>query len=513
MSEQRELIFDPGFESVEEGVLAEWVVAVGERFSKGDALAFIETYKASMEFEAPCDGTMLEHLVEEGDAVVVPAALARIETDEVSAVPVEPAAGSDAARPKLTPAAKRLLRDKGFSAADFVPTGNKDFYQECDVREWLEAKGVGSTEPAPAKPAGAAAVSAPSAAAAAPSGEGLAALLGALRASRAEMERFAALSSETKIAVLRGLGAEIGEDVELAPGALVIGARLSIGAGTVVGEGTIIVGNNVSLGRGCAFEHGSRWECNSIEVGDLFFCAAETRVGWGGEWGPRAELAIAERSFLGEQAMLNPGRGIYVGEETAIGAGTKIYTHQFWQSVLEGYSASHQPVHVGAGIQIGANAVILPGSTIGDGCTVAANSLVNGPVKANRLVGGVPARNMGQGPHPKPLEGEGRQRALLHVMRDFAAEYGLDIVENQEGWRIATRLGVVSGRSQPGQEGLVVSIGVEKPGGGVCALDLWAREFRGDRCDLSDLVREFLRKRGIRLTGDAWRYRYKLLEL
>ena len=52
-------------------------------------------------------------------------------------------------------------------------------------------------------------------------------------------------------------------------------------------------------------------------------------------------------------------------------------------------------VHVGVDAWIGANCVILPGVTIGDGAVVAAGAVVNADVEAFAVVGGVPARRLG----------------------------------------------------------------------------------------------------------------------
>ena len=53
---------------------------------------------------------------------------------------------------------------------------------------------------------------------------------------------------------------------------------------------------------------------------------------------------------------------------------------------------STQPVVIGDDVWIGANAVILPGVTIGRHCVVAAGAVVTKDVPDNTVVGGVPAK-------------------------------------------------------------------------------------------------------------------------
>lgn len=50
------------------------------------------------------------------------------------------------------------------------------------------------------------------------------------------------------------------------------------------------------------------------------------------------------------------------------------------------------PVTVGDGVWIGARATLLPGVTIGNGCVIAAGSVVTSDCDANHLYAGVPAR-------------------------------------------------------------------------------------------------------------------------
>ena len=46
-------------DTMEEGVVSQWLKKVGDKVSEGDILAEIETDKATMEFESFFDGTLL----------------------------------------------------------------------------------------------------------------------------------------------------------------------------------------------------------------------------------------------------------------------------------------------------------------------------------------------------------------------------------------------------------------------------------------------------------------------
>ncbi len=68
-------------DTMEEGVVAQWLKKVGDKISEGDILAEIETDKATMEFESFHDGTLLHIAIEEGVAANVDAMLCIIGED------------------------------------------------------------------------------------------------------------------------------------------------------------------------------------------------------------------------------------------------------------------------------------------------------------------------------------------------------------------------------------------------------------------------------------------------
>lgn len=58
-------------DTMEEGVLSEWLVEEGEEVSSGDVLAQVETDKATMDLEAFDDGVLLKQVIGEGEAVPI----------------------------------------------------------------------------------------------------------------------------------------------------------------------------------------------------------------------------------------------------------------------------------------------------------------------------------------------------------------------------------------------------------------------------------------------------------
>lgn len=67
--------------TVEEVLVSEFVVAVGDHVTAGQPIMNIESEKAELQVEAPVDGIVTEFLVEEGDDAAVGQVVAVIERD------------------------------------------------------------------------------------------------------------------------------------------------------------------------------------------------------------------------------------------------------------------------------------------------------------------------------------------------------------------------------------------------------------------------------------------------
>jgi len=95
--------------TMEEGTLARWLVKVGDKVRSGDIMAEIETDKATMEFEAVDEGTIVSISVEEGSEGVkvgtIIATLAGEDEDVSEPAAVEPLAAPAEVEAPAAPAA------------------------------------------------------------------------------------------------------------------------------------------------------------------------------------------------------------------------------------------------------------------------------------------------------------------------------------------------------------------------------------------------------------------------
>lgn len=147
--------------TMEEGTLAKWLVKVGDKVSSGDIMAEIETDKATMEFEAVDEGTIVSIDVSEGsegvkvgtviamiageDEDATPAPVATVATPApaaVSAPSPAPKASAAVAAPALaekidrviaSPLAKRIAADAGIDLGGLKGSGPNGRIVKADV--------------------------------------------------------------------------------------------------------------------------------------------------------------------------------------------------------------------------------------------------------------------------------------------------------------------------------------------------------------------------------------------
>ncbi len=86
-----ELVMPRLSDTMEEGTIGRWLKQEGDSIKEGDVLAEIETDKATMEFQAYADGTLLKILVGDGETVALGAPIALI-GEQGEQVPDAPAA-------------------------------------------------------------------------------------------------------------------------------------------------------------------------------------------------------------------------------------------------------------------------------------------------------------------------------------------------------------------------------------------------------------------------------------
>jgi 2-oxoglutarate dehydrogenase E2 component (dihydrolipoamide succinyltransferase) len=158
-------------ESVSEATMLQWKKKPGEAVAQDEILIEIETDKVVLEVPAPSAGVLAQVISNDGDIVVADQVIAKIDTEgtagaaaveaEVKPAPVAApapaaqAASATGANTAASPAAGKLMAEKGLGAGDVAGTGRDGRITKGDVLT------VGQAAPAPAAKAAPAAAPKP----------------------------------------------------------------------------------------------------------------------------------------------------------------------------------------------------------------------------------------------------------------------------------------------------------------------------------------------------------------
>jgi len=114
-------------------------------------------------------------------------------------------------------------------------------------------------------------------------------------------------------------------------------------------------------------------------------------LGGGSCFYPKSNLHIGNRCTI-HDIYINVAMPVKIGDDVGISHETKIFTHYFWNSIFEGYSQKFEQVEISNGCIIGAQSFFLPGTKIGTNCVVAARSVITKTFPSNCTIAGNPSK-------------------------------------------------------------------------------------------------------------------------
>lgn len=110
---------------------------------------------------------------------------------------------------------------------------------------------------------------------------------------------------------------------------------------------------------------------------------------------PGRNLVLGDDVDLALNVHIETAGGVTVGDRTLIGYGTKIFSrnHHVPPNRQPIFGAGHisKSVVIGQDVWLGANVIVLPGRTIGDGAVIGAGSVITKNVAPYTIVAGNPA--------------------------------------------------------------------------------------------------------------------------
>jgi len=129
---------------------------------------------------------------------------------------------------------------------------------------------------------------------------------------------------------------------------------------------------------------------------------------WANFFQPK-NIEIGEDTIIGDHAFLDGRAKLKIGSHVDIASSVMIYNSEH-DLEADDFSATVAPVEIKDYVFIGPRVTILPGVKIGKGAVVAAGAVVTGDVPDFAIVGGVPAKVIGERTNKNPQYKIGRAR-------------------------------------------------------------------------------------------------------
>jgi acetyltransferase-like isoleucine patch superfamily enzyme len=313
---------------------------------------------------------------------------------------------------------------------------------------------------------------------------------------------FVTLSSDEKIAIYRENGAVIEQGVFIGNRSIIISDYIHLMRNSQIGSDCYIRAKNFSLGIMSSVGNKSNIVANKIKIGDV--CTLGHNIMVTGGFSKNAILVIGDNSLISSHCLLDAGEGIYIGNEVGISPHVKLYTHNHWQSELEGYHSNFGPITIKNKVYITGDCLIVPGVTIEDGATILANSTVISDVQSRSQMSGNPARIVGR--IQSELTFEKKERIVIRLIKDMKRHCKSEWSINQDNIIYMHKFS--QGYKTKGK--LIITLNtpdkVNEKDLNCILFDLKSLTVHGVQDEVSDKVRNFLRRRGIRLKPIYWRY-------
>ncbi len=317
-------------------------------------------------------------------------------------------------------------------------------------------------------------------------------------------------------------GYRIGKGVKLAFGGIVVGDEVELADHVEIGLLAMVMGRSIRIGRHSSVGTMSYLACERIQIGEDARIREQVFVG--GPQLPESSFTLGSRTIILQLTSINPTKPVTIGDDTGIGGHCLIFTHGAWLNALDGYPVTYEPVTLGNSVWLPWRVFVMPGTTIGDGSVIGANSLVQGTIPPMSLAVGSPAKVIRSAPEfPRAPSAEKRAAIVAEMVREFERyltyeHYLIDVSGSARGYRPAQgggpqrlvwrrtpedALAATRGDTVLSEVALDEREKTDLRASGVYWLDLAGRSRSAEGSPLTEELATFIARYGIRLPRDS----------
>ena len=271
---------------------------------------------------------------------------------------------------------------------------------------------------------------------------------------------------------------------------------LYIGENVVIGDNVEIrCPEKIHIGDNSVLTKDIKINCTSFEVGEYLFICDRVEIVRGGCYGPNSRVKIGNHVGIFEGTIINPSEEVEIGDDTGIGGEVMIWTHGAWLDVLQGFPADFGPVKIGSNVWLPARSVVLPHVTIGNNVVIGINSIINRSLPDGCFAAGSPCKVIKENVYPKELSQDEKTNIIEDIIKDWLKLCEFKKITRSIKVRYEkSKFHLESGKIFLNQSHYETIYDIEE------------RTIEGHINDVSEDLRDYLRRRGIKIyTGEPFK--------
>jgi len=192
---------------------------------------------------------------------------------------------------------------------------------------------------------------------------------------------------------------------------------------------SFILTKNLIVGRGASIAPFCILQAYEIRMGDFARIAPCVII--------RAQLIKGACFHIGKHSRvfpfcwIEPGEGVYIGDQVGVGAYSLIFTHGAWSDFLHNGPVKYGPVIIEDHVWLPWRVFVLPGVTIGRRSIIGANSTVITSIPAHAMAAGCPAKILKSGVNMEmsSVEFEKRVEIIFSEYKKYCLRFDSNIPE------------------------------------------------------------------------------------
>jgi len=223
--------------------------------------------------------------------------------------------------------------------------------------------------------------------------------------------------------ILRIRGNRIGKDVSLGFGSIILSPSIRIEDGVKIAPLSLIIADSVILKEFCSIGSFCYIDTIKLKIGSHTRIRESVMVG--GNKSINSELTIGSKCLILQSTILNTTDHISIGNNSAIGGGSRLFTHSSWLSILDGYPVIQGPISIGNNVWLPYDTTVLANSNIGSDTVITPRSIINQDIPPNSIAGGNPIR-VGKNYFKRTLKTNQINKIYSGIINDLVCTLGYD---------------------------------------------------------------------------------------